>query len=123
MDPPSRNEQEFEKLVQDYMHNTRYTTTTQATCNVVYAIINAGIVMLPFAASASGIGLFSVFLPLASILSGYTSVMLVKMASDRSVRSYEELGELAFGVKGYFVVSFLEISFSTLIMIMYVLDD
>ena len=121
MNQSSRNEQEFERLVRDYIHDTRYTTTTQATCNVVYAIINAGIVMLPFAASASGIGLFSIFLLFATTLSGYTSVMLVKMASDRSVRSYEELGELAFGVKGYFFVSFFKICFSTFIMIMYVL--
>ena len=110
--------QEFERLVITYLHDSQYTTATQATCNVVFAVINAGVVMLPFAASASGIILYSICIIGASLFSGYTSVMLVKMANDRAVRSYEELGELALGIKGYYALLILQASFSWLSILM-----
>jgi amino acid permease len=116
--PRHASGEQFEKLVEAYIHDAHYTTTTQATCNVIYAIINAGIVMLPFAASVSGVGVFAASVCAACALSGYTSVMLVKMAHDRAVRSYEELGELSFGIKGYYFLSFLQVCFSSLIIIM-----
>ena len=113
-------EHEFEQLVQDYIHDTHYASAVQATCNVVYTIINAGIVMLPFAARTSGIYMFSLYVATACLISGYTSVMLVKMANDRGISSYEDLGELAFGKKGFYAISFLQICFSALVTITYV---
>lgn len=111
---------EFEQLVQDYIHDTHYTSTAQATCNVIYAIINAGMVMLPLCAYCGGVGVFAVCIFLACVISGYSSVMLVKMAHDQDVRRYEDLAELAFGGSGFYIVSFLQIALSLLIMIMYV---
>lgn len=109
---------DFEKLVQDYIHDTNYATGTQATCNIIYAIINAGIVMLPYAADATGVGLFTFSVIAACVLSAYTSVILVKMACDHKVRHHEDLGELAFGSKGYYSAAFLQFFFSSLVMIM-----
>lgn len=110
----------FERLVQAYIHDARYTTTAQATCNVIYSVVNAGMVMLPYAAGASGVGLFVVCVVFSCLLSGYTSVMLVKMAHDRAVHSCEELGELAFGPKGYYILAVMQMCFSSLIIIMLV---
>lgn len=111
-------EMEFEKLVQDYIHDAHYATAAQAACNVVYAIANAGIVLLPFAACASGIGVFTVSVAAACLVSGYTSVMLVKMANDRGVKSYDSLGELAFGSAGFYIVAILQLLFSSLVAVM-----
>jgi amino acid permease len=110
-------EEEFEELVQSFMRDTHYTSTKQAAFNIMYAIINAGLVILPFAANCSGAALFAVLICLASALSGYTSVMLVRMANDLQVRRYEDLGERAFGINGYYGISILQIAFALLTMI------
>ncbi len=114
----SEEEEEFEQLVQDYMHDAHYTSTKQAAFNVMYGIINAGSVLLPFAADCSGILLYCFGIILAASVSGYTSVMLVKMAHDKEVRRYEDLGELAFGKKGYYSIAFLQVIFPIITMIM-----
>ncbi len=111
-------EEQFEELVQSFMRDTHYTSAKQASFNIMYAIVNAGIVILPFTCHCGGIALYGGMVTVASLLSGYTSYMLVKMADDLQVRRYEDLGEKAFGKKGYYAISFLQISFALLNMVM-----
>jgi sodium-coupled neutral amino acid transporter 5 len=95
-----------------------YTTSGQAALNLVYSMINAGFVCLPFAAIHMGFPFFGGIILFMTIISGYTSCILVEMADDKSVRTFEELGEKAFGTKGYLAVCFMEILYSFILMCM-----
>jgi amino acid permease len=109
--------EEFEHLVQAYLYDKHYTSMVQASFNVVYASINGGIVVLPYAASVSGLPLFCSLLAIFCLISGYVSCMLVQMAQDLSVRRYEDLAEQAFGELGFYTASLLQACFSFLMMV------
>jgi len=106
------NDQEFEMLVKTYMRDMKYTSLNQAALNIFYAMINAGLVALPFVAQESGIPLFILGMVVIAILSGYTSIMVISMASEQRVRTLEDLAECAYGKKGFYIVSILQIIFS-----------
>lgn len=109
-------DEEFEMLVKAYMRDINYTTTNQAAMNIVCSMVNAGLIALPFAAQEAGIPLFVCMMLALSIVSGYTSVLVVGMANERRVRTLEDLAECAFGVKGFFFVSFVQLIFSFSLM-------
>jgi hypothetical protein len=44
-------DEEFEMLVKAYMRDMNYTSLNQVALNVVYSLMNAGLVALPFARS------------------------------------------------------------------------
>lgn len=144
----SEVDEEFELLVQAYMHDIHYTSRPQAVYHLCYAIINAGIVALPYAAYQSGLPLFVVSILLVGIVSSYTTCIVIAMAEDKSsnlddgfgggamsynsysrlqgttnirpvtraVRTLEDLCELAFGKRGYYVVSLFQVLLSLVLM-------
>jgi len=133
-------DEEFELLVQAYMHDIHYTSRPQAINNLCYAILNAGIVALPYAAYQAGLPLFMFSIVLMSLVAGYTTCMVIAMAEDtsssaddasynhsysrlvalkpvtRSVRTLEDLCELSFGKRGYYLVSIFQVLLSLVLM-------
>lgn len=132
---------EFELLVQAYMHDIHYTSRPQAVYSLCYAILNAGIVALPYAAYQAGLPIFTLAILLISLVSGYTTCMVIAMAEDKSssidesslnmnsynrlvvlkpivraVRTLEDLCELAFGKRGYYLVSLFQVVLSLVLM-------
>ena len=137
----SEVDEEFELLVQAYMHDIHYTSRPQAVYNLCYAIINAGIVALPYAAYQAGLPLFVVAIVLVAVVSSYTTCIVIAMAEDqssnlddatsfntsyarlmafkpvtRAVRTLEDLCELAFGKRGYYLVSLFQVLLSLVLM-------
>lgn len=108
---------EFEVLVQTYLRDVHYSSQRQAIVNVIHSILNASFVVLPFAACEVGLPLFVVLIVGMSLISAYTSVILIRMANEQEVRTLEGLGEKAFGPKGFFVVCIFQIMFSVTLMI------
>jgi amino acid permease len=107
---------EFEVLVQTYLRDVQYTSTTQAILNIVYSLVNVGLVALPYAASQGGIPLYLSTILIVSVISGYTNCVVISMANEQKVRTLEDLTGRAFGYKGYFTVCFLQIVFSLSLM-------
>lgn len=96
-----------------------YTSVNQAALNITYSMINVGLVGIPFVAYQAGIPLFSLFIFVFSIISVYTTSIVLEMADDVKARSLEELGEKAFvGPSGYIVTCIIQILFSMLLMCM-----
>ena len=96
-----------------------YTSVNQAALNITYSMINVGLVGIPFVAYQAGIPLFSLFIFVFSIISVYTTSIVLEMADDVKARSLEELGEKAFvGPSGYIVTCIIQILFSILLMCM-----
>lgn len=77
-------DEEFELLVQAYMHDVHYTSRPQAISNLCYATLNAGLVALPYAAYQAGLPLFVLGVALLAVASGYSTCMVIAMAEDRS---------------------------------------
>lgn len=77
-------DEEFELLVQAYMHDVHYTSRPQAISNLCYATLNAGLVALPYAAYQAGLPLFMLAVVLLAVVSGYSTCMVIAMAEDRS---------------------------------------
>jgi sodium-coupled neutral amino acid transporter 11 len=109
-------DEEFEMLVKAYMRDMNYTSLNQAALNVVYSLMNAGLVALPFVVQEAGIPLFIVVFIVMAILSAYTSIIVIKMANEKRVRTLEDLADCAFGLKGFFLVSICQIIFSFSLM-------
>lgn len=95
-----------------------YTSVNQAALNITYSMINVGLVGIPFVAYEAGIPLFAIFVIIFSIVSIYTTSIVLEMADDVKARSLEELGERAFGPRGYFATCLVQILFSILLMCM-----
>jgi amino acid permease len=93
-----------------------YTSVSQAALNLAYSMINVGLVGIPFVASEAGIPLFAIAVVLFSLVSIYTTSIVLEMADDVEVKSLEELGEKAFGPRGYFITCLLQILFSMLLI-------
>lgn len=111
------DDEEFEMLVKAFMQDIHYTTVNQAAMNIACSMVNTGLVALPFVAQEAGIPLFVFTMLLLSIISGYTSIMVVSMANEKRVRTLEDLAECAFGIRGFFIVSILQLVFSLSLMI------
>jgi amino acid permease len=110
-------DEEFELLVKAYMRDMKYTTLNQASLNIVYSLLNAGIVALPFTTQEAGVLLFIGVFIVVAILSAYTSVMVISMANEQRVRTLEDLADCAFGKKGFLAVSVCQIVFSFSLMV------
>ncbi|RYH32328.1 hypothetical protein EON65_00685, partial [archaeon] len=109
-------DEEFEMLVAAFLRDMDYTNVNQTSFNIIYAMINAGLIALPFAAYETGIPLFVFLISFTSLLSAYTSVMVISMANEQKVRTLEDLAECAFGPRGFFAVCFFQILFSFSLM-------
>eukprot|EP01039_Chlorochromonas_danica_P005480 gene5480-6032_t len=109
-------DEEFEMLVAAFLRDMDYTTVNQTALNIIYSMINAGIISLPYAASQGGIPFYAIIVILISIMSAYTSIMVISMANEQKVRTLEDLAECAFGPRGFFAVSFFQILFSFALM-------
>lgn len=103
-------------LVAAFLRDMDYTNVNQTSFNIIYAMINAGLIALPFAAYETGIPLFVFLISFTSLLSAYTSVMVISMANEQKVRTLEDLAECAFGPRGFFAVCFFQILFSFSLM-------
>jgi amino acid permease len=105
-------------LVQLYLKDAHYTSQVQAGLNLTYSMINVALVGLPYVAYEAGLPIFIVVVVAFAVISIYTTTILIEMAEDRKVRSLEDLGEKAFGPRGYFTTCFLQILFSLLLICM-----
>jgi len=112
---------EFELLVQAYMRDNHYQSRHQAMANIVYGTINAGFVALPYACYEVGVPMYIFCVVLVATIAGYTTTMVIKLASDQSTqaegrvsipRTLEDLAEIAYGFGGYCVVAVLQILLS-----------
>jgi amino acid permease len=93
-----------------------YSSTRTTVTNIVYSVINGGLVLLPFFASQAGIPLYITLVALVSTISCYTSIMVVSMANEKHKRTLEDLAESAFGPKGFLLVCTFQILFSFTLM-------
>ena len=93
-----------------------YTTRYQSIFNIVYALINAGLLCLPFVASQAGVLLYSFAVVIIGAISAYSSIIVVHMACDHKVRTLEDLGEKAFNVKGMYMTCGLQLLYSVTLM-------
>lgn len=109
-------DEEFEVLVNAFLRDMDYTSTKQAVFNIVYAIINAGLIALPYAAYLAGIPLFIVMVGATSLISGYVSIMVISMANEQRVRTLEDLAQCAFGPNGFIIVCGFQLLFSICLM-------
>jgi len=95
--------------------------------NIVYGTINAGFVALPYACYEVGIPVYIFCVITVAVIAGYTTTMVIKLASDQSSqsgaggggggrgsipRTLEDLAEIAYGFSGYCVVATLQILLS-----------
>jgi amino acid permease len=102
--------------VQVYIKDMHYTSVNQAALNLAYSMINVGLVGIPFVAYEAGIPIFAIVIIVFSLISIYTTSIVLEMADDVEVKSLEELGEKAFGPRGYFLTCLLQILFSMLLI-------
>lgn len=109
-------DEEFEMLVSAFLRDMDYTSVNQTALNIIYSMINAGLIALPYAASQGGIILYSLLVFIISLMSAYTSIIVISMANEQKVRTLEDLAECAFGPRGFFAVSFFQILFSFAVM-------
>lgn len=109
-------DEEFELLVNAYLKDLHHLSLSQAALNIAYATVNVCIVALPFIAQEAGIALFVPAMTIAALVSAYTSIMVICMASQQRVRTLEDLAERAFGPRGFFAVSVFQILFSVSLM-------
>lgn len=110
------NDDEFEYLVQSYIKNGPNASSLQITANIMYAMINPILVALPLASYCAGIPIFILTIIVISTISCYTNSLIVSMAVECDVNSYEELGDKAFGIKGYISICLLQIFYSVSLM-------
>ncbi len=95
---------EFEELVQAYLRDVHYASRKQSVVKIFHAVLNAAVVVLPFAACHAGLPLYMALVVGMAALSAYSSILIVRMANDQKIRTYEGLAEYAFGPIGFFVV-------------------
>lgn len=115
---PSHREEayEYEVLVQAYLRDVHYSSKRQTIVKLFHAILNASLVVLPFAACQAGIPLYTGSIIAMSTISAYSSVMLIRMANENSARTLEDLAEVAFGPMGFFIVCIGQLLFSITLM-------
>ncbi|CAN6484712.1 unnamed protein product [Victoria cruziana] len=94
-------------------HSQTSGTSFVKTCfNGVNAIAGVGILSIPYAVSEGG-WLSTIFLLLVAAVCCYTGILLKRcMDADPQVRTYQDVGNIAFGTKGRITVSvflFLEL--------------
>ena len=121
------DDEDFELLVAAYMRDAHYQSRSQAIANIVYATMNAGFVALPYACYQVGVPLFIFCVVLVSCISGYTTTMVMAIATQHGIaespssqvpRTLEDLSEIAYGFKGYCIVAVIQILLSLTLMCM-----
>lgn len=110
-------DEEFEVLVNAFLKDMDYTSTSQAVFNIVYSIINSGLIALPFACYLAGIPTYIAIVGGISLISGYVSIMVISMANEQRVRTLEDLAQCAFGPNGFILVCALQMVFSFSLMV------
>lgn len=114
--PDAEEDYEFEVLVQAFMRDAHYSSRKQSLVKIFHAILNASVVILPFAACHAGVPLYMGMIVFMAVCSAYSSVLIVRMASDQKIRTFEGLAEYAFGPIGFFVVCGCQLLFSMTLM-------
>lgn len=114
--PDVDEDYEFEVLVQAYMRDAHYSSQQGSLVKIFHAILNASVVVLPFAACHAGLPLYMGLIMFMALCSAYSSVLIVRMASDQKIRTFEGLAEYAFGPIGFFVVCGCQLLFSMTLM-------
>jgi len=107
---------ELEVLVQAYLRDAKYTSRSEATWNIVYSILNAGLVSLPLAASRDGFIAYLCVIFAACAITGYTACMNISLAHEQRVRTLEDLGQKAFGSVGLYLVTAWQLLLSVALM-------
>lgn len=110
------HDEDTEALVQAYLQDVHYTGRYQAIFNIVYALINGGLVGLPYTAAQSGVLVYSVMIVIIGVISAYSAILVIQMASDHKLRTLEDLGERAFGHKGYYIISAFQLIYCLALM-------
>ena len=108
-------DEDWEGLVQEYMHDIHYTTMLEAGATFVHAMIGPAVVALPFAVLQvrfdgvhvcfcaisncnmfkAGLGIYALLLLLLALICDYTSRMLIKVCSKRTRKSWTCQNSLA----------------------------
>ena len=109
-------DEEFEEMVSDYMKRGPQSSSIQVTASIVYSMINPLLICLPMAAHSTGIPIFIFLIAVISSISAYSNCLIVNMAVDSKVTSFEALGDKAFGIKGYLLICMLQILYSITLM-------
>jgi amino acid permease len=110
------HDEEFEMLVNAYMHDRDLITVNQAAMSISYTIINAGLIALPYTAFNAGIPLFIAIVIAMTIVSCYVAVMVINMANQMKVRTLEDLAEKCGGPNFFIWVSAFQVLFSFTMM-------
>lgn len=110
------DDEEFEELVQNYLKSSQKSSSLQVIAQIVYAMISPILVALPLAVSVAGLPLFVVMLGSISTITAYSNCLIVAMATENNVRTFEELGDRAFGIKGYITICLLQVLYSITLM-------
>jgi hypothetical protein len=102
------NGSEFEILVQSYLRQRHYSSSSQALFNLIYSMFNVGIIALPAAVKEIGIPLYIIGIGLISIFSTYSSKMLISIAHEHDIRNLDDLCDKIFGNFGFYTSSILQ---------------
>lgn len=83
-------DEDFEMLVRAFLRDMDYTSVNQAALNIVYSTLNVGLISLPFLASEGGIIAYLLAILVVSVVSAYTSIMVIAMAQEQQGCLYVE---------------------------------
>lgn len=79
--------------------------------NMMHAILGSGIIGMPFALKLSGYGLFVISTAFATFASSFSLIILIKLANDFGVNTYQEVSRYALGNIGWYFSSFVQLCF------------
>lgn len=84
-------------LVPPFDSNERHSTSLVATFNLVATIVGGGVLSLPYAFEKCGIVLCTVLMIFAAVITDRSLYLLCLCARQTGVRTYGEVGKVAFG--------------------------
>ncbi|CAK4080661.1 unnamed protein product [Aphanomyces euteiches] len=81
-------------------------------CNLTNSIVGAGVISIPHAMAQGGFLPICGLLVLCAFITLYAMNTIVRLGSYHHVDSFEDLAQVAFGIKGYLAVCFFQLTFS-----------
>lgn len=109
-------DEEFEEMVSSYLKTGPQSSSIEITLSIIFAIINPILVALPTACYVTGVPIYIIIIAVISSISAHSNLLIVNMAVDSKVTSFEALGDKAFGIKGYLLICMLQILYSITLM-------
>lgn len=106
----------LEALVNTLMRDMDYMSVNKSAMNLSYAIFNAGLTTIPVAAFQAGMPLYSLAIASVSFVSGYVTVMIIRMANEKRVKTLEDLAEVVGGPRLFLLVSTIQFCLSFTMM-------